>query len=124
MTTTSSSDHLTAGEQITAEVSGWAGVETGYGSRGEFRFRVGRRELGHLHGSHAAHFSFPKAVWAELHDRGRITEHPVFPGRVGPAARRIEDDGDVRDVIELMRLNYERIGGTGYSGSQSRQPQE
>jgi hypothetical protein len=33
----------------------------------------------------------------------------VFPDRRGPAARRITDDADVRDVIELMRLNYTRI---------------
>ena len=26
-----------------------------------------------------------------------------------PAARRIDDERDVRDVIELLRLNYERI---------------
>ena len=62
----------------------------------------------HLHGDHAAHFSFPKAVWTELWDQGRIGEHPVFPGRVGPAARRIASEADVRDVIQLMRLNYER----------------
>jgi hypothetical protein len=33
----------------------------------------------------------------------------VFPGKAGPAARRIEDEADVRDVIELMRLNYDRV---------------
>jgi hypothetical protein len=33
----------------------------------------------------------------------------VFPGREGPGARRIENDADVQDVIELMRLNYDRI---------------
>jgi hypothetical protein len=27
----------------------------------------------------------------------------------GPAARRIEDDADVHDVIALMRLNYDRV---------------
>jgi hypothetical protein len=27
---------------------------------------------------------------------------------VGPAARRIEDQDDVRDVIALVRLNYDR----------------
>jgi hypothetical protein len=26
----------------------------------------------------------------------------------GPAARRIEDEADVRDMIELLRLNYDR----------------
>jgi hypothetical protein len=32
----------------------------------------------------------------------------VFPDKQGPAARRIEDEDDVRDVIALMRLNYDR----------------
>jgi hypothetical protein len=99
----------TASQQITDEVTAWPGVQAGYGHRGEFAFKVGRRELGHLHGDHAAHFAFPKQLWGELHEQGRIDYHPVFPGRVGPAARRIKDSEDVRDVIELMRLNYSRI---------------
>ena len=103
MTTTA-----TASQRITDEVTSWPGVEAGPGRRGEFAFRVGRREIGHLHGDHAAHFSFPKEVWADLREQGRIADHPVFPGRVGPAARRIEDDADVEDVIRLMRLNYDR----------------
>jgi Family of unknown function (DUF5519) len=100
----------TASERITAEVTSWPGVEAGYGKRGEFAFKVGGREIGHLHGDHAAHFFFPKQVWAELKERGRIVDHPVFPGREGPAARRIEDEGDVDEVIALMRLNYEAAG--------------
>jgi hypothetical protein len=94
--------------RITAEVTSWPGVEAGSGRRGEFAFRVGRREIGHLHGDHAAHFGFPKEVWDELFAAGRIVEHPVFPGRRGPAARRIEDDADVEDVIRLLRGQYER----------------
>ena len=102
---------LTAGERITEEVTSWPGVEAGFGRRGEFAFRVGRREIGHLHGDHAAHFSFPKQVWAELFEAGRIVHHPVFPGRQGPAARRIEDEADVGDVIVLLRMNYDRMRG-------------
>jgi luciferase-like monooxygenase len=98
----------TASEQITAEVTSWPGVQAGPGRRGEFAFTVGRRQIGHLHGNTAAHFSFPKDVWTELKEAGRIVDHPVFPGRQGPAARRIEEDDDVRDVIELLRLNYDR----------------
>jgi luciferase-like monooxygenase len=104
MTTTTAS----ASERIIAEVTSWPGVSAGPGRRGELAFTVGRRQIGHLHGDRAAHFSFPKAVWDELHAQGRITEHPVFPGKRGPAARAIRDDGDVRDVIALLRLNYER----------------
>jgi hypothetical protein len=98
-------------ERITEEVTSWPGVQAGPGSRGEFAFTVGRRQIGHLHGDRSAHFSFPKGQWTELRDQGRITDHPVFPGKQGPAARRIETDADVDDVIALMRLNYERIAG-------------
>ena len=101
----------TASQRITAEVTSWPGVEAGPGRRGEFAFTVGRRPLGHLHGNHAAHFSFPTAVWNDLMAEGRITEHPVFPGKQGPAARRIDSDGDVEDVIALLRLNYDRVTG-------------
>ncbi len=98
-----------ASQQITEEVASWPGVDAGPGPRGEFAFKVGRREIGHLHGDYAAHFSFPKQVWTELFEQGRIGYHPVFPGREGPAARRIEHDGDVQDVIALLRLNYDRL---------------
>jgi luciferase-like monooxygenase len=100
---------MTKSEQITKEVTSWPGVEAGIGTRGEFGFRVGRREIGHLHGDHVAHFGFPKDVWQELFDQDRIDYHPVFPGKPGFGARRIENDEDLRDVIELMRLNYDRI---------------
>jgi hypothetical protein len=78
---------------------------------------VGRRQIGHLHGDRSAHFSFPKQLWVELHDQGRIVEHPVFPGKQGPAARRIETAADVEDVIALMRLNYDRIADRAVSGT-------
>jgi hypothetical protein len=102
MTTTA-----TASERITEEVTSWPGVEAGIGKRGEFGFKVGKREIGHLHGDHAAHFFFPKQTWAALKEEGRIIHHPVFPDREGPAARQIESEADVRDVIALMRINYE-----------------
>ena len=76
----------TASERITEVVTAWPGVEAGPGSRGEFAFTVGRRPLGHLHGDHSAHFSFPKPVWDELRAQGRIGPHPVFPDARGPAA--------------------------------------
>jgi hypothetical protein len=100
---------LTASQQIIEEVTSWPGVEAGHGRRGEFGFKVGAREVGHLHGDHAAHFMFPKDMFERLYGEGRVVHHPVFPDRDGPGARRIEDASDVRDVIELMRLNYDRI---------------
>jgi Family of unknown function (DUF5519) len=117
MTTTS---ETTASERITNEVTSWPGVEAAYGKRGEWGFYLGKRQIGHLHGDRAAHFFFSKELWATLHDEGRIVHHPVFPDRVGPAARAISTEDDVRDVIELLRLNYdaavERFGAPDEAG--------
>jgi hypothetical protein len=83
-------------------------VEAVDGDRGELSLRLGRREIGHLHGDRTAHFGFPKAVWQELHDAGRIDYHPVFPGKPGFGARLMETQDDVRDVIAILRMNYDR----------------
>ena len=99
---------MNVSDQITAEVTSWDGVEAGTGRRGEWAFTLGRRDLGHLHGDRTAHFGFPKAVWERLFEEGRIDYHPVFPGKPGFAARKIETEEDVRDVIAMMWLNYER----------------
>src|SRR4051794_32645056 len=100
----------TFGRQVSDEVRSWPGIAAGPGRRGEYAFKLAGREIGHLHGDRSAHFSFPPDVWKALKEEGRIVEHPVFPDRVGPAARQMRSADDVRDVIELMRLNYERVG--------------
>lgn len=99
----------TPSQQITEVVTAWPGVTAGMGRRGEFGFKVGGHALGHLHGDHAAHFGFPRTVWTELVAQGRIVDHPVFPGKAGPGARRIETQADIDDVIALLRLNYDRL---------------
>jgi hypothetical protein len=110
---------VTASRRITDEVTSWPGVEAGLGQRGEFAFKVAGREIGHLHGDHAAHFVFPKEVWIELDREGRIAAHPIFPDKKGPAARAIGSDEDVRDVIVLMRLNYDRVVALGASPTET-----
>lgn len=98
-----------ASDRITQDVTSWPGIEAGPGSRGEFGFRVGGREVGHLHGDSVAHFSFPKKVGVSLREQGRVVDHPVFPGKPGFAARAIRDEADIADVVALMRINYDRI---------------
>ena len=101
-----------ASERITKEVTSWPGVEAGHGERGEFSFKLGRREIGHLHGDAVLHTAFPKKLWHELHDAGRIDYHPVFPDKPGWASRRIDDEDDVLDVIALLRINYDRVASS------------
>ena len=98
-----------AHDHITELVLAWPGTSATTGSRGEWSFRIGKRELGHLHGDRVLHIGFPKATWHELFDAGRIGYHPVFPDKVGWAARDIRTADDVDDVVALLRLNYDRV---------------
>lgn len=99
---------LTASQRIADEVTSWPGVTSGAGRFGALAFSLGQRELGHLHGDHAFHAGFPRALWDRLYAQGRIDHHPIFPDHPGWAQRRIENDEDIEDVIALLRLNYDR----------------
>ena len=98
----------TASEQIIAEVTSWPGITAVDGTRGELSFRLGKREIGHLHGDRSAHFAFPRDVAEELSATGRVGPHPAFPDHPKLAARRIEGPDDVADVIVMLRANYDR----------------
>jgi hypothetical protein len=101
------SDRRSLGSQVLDTVTAWPRVTAAPGARGELSLRFAGREIGHLHGDHAAHFGFPKSVWRELLEGGRIVRHPI--DRDGWCARRIDGPDDVREVIALMRLNYDRV---------------
>lgn len=96
-----------ASRRIIDEVASWPGVVAGPGARGRFSFRVGRTEIGHLHGDYAAHVALPRAMWPELLEQGHVVPHPI--DHDGLASHLIEDEGDVEDAILLMRLNYVRL---------------
>ncbi len=76
--------------------------------RGELSFRLGKREIGHLHGDRSAHFAFPREVAQELRAAGRVGPHPAFPEHPKLAARSIAGADDVADVIAMLRMNYDR----------------
>ena len=104
-----SEDTRTPSQQITDTVTAWPGVEAGYGKRGEWGFSVKGHEVGHLHGDRAAHFALGRDLGTQLRERGMVVDHPVFPGKNAMAARGMRTQEDVDEVIELMRLNYDRI---------------
>lgn len=94
-------------EAIKREVKGWPGVTAGDTSRGGLQFSYGRVELGHLHGNSSADLPFPKKIRDELISEVRASVHPPLPGS-GWVRRSIETADDVRETIELFRMNHER----------------
>lgn len=93
---------------IEREIMGWPGVSKSSHRFGGVEFRLGRIELGHLHGDRFADLPFPKRVRDELIAAGRASVHQPLPNS-GWVRKWIGDEDDVRDVIELFRMNYERV---------------
>ena len=93
--------------QIQREVGSWDGVTMATHRYGGIEFRLGRRELGHLHGSRLADLPFPVPIRKELVASGRAEPHHILPDS-GWVSRWIREEADAAAVIELFRMNYER----------------
>ncbi|MBO0689442.1 MAG: DUF5519 family protein [Candidatus Dormibacteraeota bacterium] len=100
-------DQRSAADVIIEEVTSWPGVETGPGNFGAVQLRLGKRELGHLHGDTLADIPFTKAVRDDLLARGEIVRHRPLPDS-GWGSRHIRDEDDVQAVIRLLRMQYDR----------------
>jgi len=97
---------VSPGDAVATAVGQWPGVTTHPHRFGGVEFRVGRRELGHLHKS-IADLPFPRRVRDELIARGRARPHHVLP-ESGWVTVPMRSGSDVTNVIELFRHNYER----------------
>lgn len=102
-----SASHSSAGERVASVVASWPGVETAPHRFGGIEFRLGRRELGHLHGDRIADLPFPRQVRDELIAAGRARTHHVLPDSGWVTVSLDGPDGAER-VIELFGLAYER----------------
>jgi len=118
-------DAARPGQRIRREVLGWPGVEEAPHRFGGVEFRLGRREIGHLHGDRLADLPFPVRVREELVREGRAVPHHVLP-ESGWVSYPIRGEADVPGALALFRLSYERAvaaaargratGGAGGTG--------
>ena len=103
MTSTRQPEETRAGARISAVVGSWSDVEVGAHRFGGVEFRLGRRELGHLHGDSHADIAFPRKVRDELVAAGRALPHRAIP-HSGWISAPIDDGEGVERLIELFRM--------------------
>ena len=94
-------------KRIERELLRWPEVTALPHRFGGVEFRVGRRELGHLHGDRIADLPFPLKIREELVASRRASPHHALPDS-GWVTYYIRGMEDVPAVIDLFRLNYER----------------
>ena len=103
--------------QIGREVLGWPGIwrkrdENGPGGVGVTGYRLGRRQIGHVHDDGHADFRFPKEIRDGLIRSGRAIAHPAFPNSRTTVSYQIKGAEDIPDVLHLFRMGYERVQAT------------
>jgi hypothetical protein len=108
-----------AGEQITESVLNWEGVTAQPHRFGGTEYRLGRRELGHIHGDHMLDIPFPKKIRDQVVDAGRAQPHHILP-ETGWVSFYIKEAADVEPAIALLRQSFELA--VAQRNKRSRQP--
>jgi len=94
-------------EHIAVAVQSWPGVEAAPHRFGGVEFRLGRRELGHLHGDRIADLPFPRRVRDQLVADGRARPHHVLPDS-GWITVSIRSPEEADRALELFEMAYDR----------------
>jgi len=95
-------------EKISKEILSWPGVTTGPHRFGGTEFRIGKREMGHIHGDKLADLPFPMQTRHQLIESGRASPHQVLP-ESGWVSKWIRSEEDLSEVVELFRMQYKRL---------------
>ena len=95
-----------AGDRIRETVLAWENVTAHPHRFGGVEFRIGRREIGHVHGDRLVDIPFPTKVRDEIVAAGLAEPHHVLP-ESGWISFYIEAPDDVEKAIGLLRRSYE-----------------
>ena len=84
----------------------WPGVTAHPHRFGGTEYRLGKRELGHIHGDHLVDIPFPKKVRDEIVAAGRAKPHHVLPDS-GWISFYLNQSADIEHAIALFRQSFE-----------------
>jgi hypothetical protein len=87
-------------------VLSWPQVEAHPHRFGGTEYRIGKRELGHIHGDHLVDIPFPTKVRDEIVAAGKAQPHHILPDS-GWISLYLRQPADVDRAIELFRLSFE-----------------
>lgn len=101
-----------ASEVAKRELLSWPGVTVHDHRFGGLEFRVNGREMGHIHGDELADLPLPKDISRKLIAQGKVSPHHFIP-QSGWISYYINGTADIPGLIELFRMQYERMTSYG-----------
>jgi hypothetical protein len=91
--------------RIEREVLTWPGVTAHPHRFGGVEYRLGRREIGHIHGDHLVDVPFPSKVRNEVITEGRAVPHHVLP-ESGWVTLYLRGEDDIEGAVDLLRRSF------------------
>ena len=95
-----------AAEIVKQEALSWDQVECHPHRFGGTEYRMGRREIGHMHGDYLIDIPFPKKVRDEIVAAGEAEPHHILPD-TGWVSFHIRQESDIQRAVSLLRRSYE-----------------
>jgi predicted DNA-binding protein (MmcQ/YjbR family) len=95
-----------ASKQIIDTLLTWEGMEAHPHRFGGTEFRIGKREIGHIHGDSLVDIPFPKKVRDEIVAAGEASPHHILP-ETGWVSFYLREAGDVAKAIDLLQRSYQ-----------------
>lgn len=95
-----------AQQRITGVLLSWEGVSSHPHRFGGVEYRLGRRELGHIHGDALVDIPFPRRVRDEVVAAGFARAHHILPDS-GWVSLPIQNQADVSTAIKLLQRSYD-----------------
>ena len=93
------------GETIVTAVSAWDGISAYPHRFGGTEFRLGKVEIGHIHGNCMADLPFTRTIREALVTDGEADVHHLLP-ESGWISFYLRRDADVTQAIKLFRMSY------------------
>ena len=93
------------GETIVTAVSAWEGISAHPHRFGGTEFRLGKVEIGHIHGNRMADLPFTRTIREALVTDGEADVHHLLP-ESGWISFYLRRDTDVTQAIKLFRMSY------------------
>ena len=84
----------------------WQGIETHPHRFGGTEFRIGKREIGHIHGDSLVDIPFPKKIRDEIVAAKEAEPHHILP-ETGWVSFYLREEADVDRAIALLKRSYE-----------------
>ena len=90
---------------ILETLSSWEGLTVAPHRFGGSEFRLGTREIGHIHGDALVDIPFPKKMRDEIVAAGEAQPHHILP-ETGWVSFYLREPADVERAIALLRRSY------------------